>query len=162
MGYCQIHLDCTFTVSKSRVKPEIGCTSSTLHDMKGLPIYAQPTKMLSIQDVVGILLSSKLEDSSICSQVPFSVEVNAVFVIDLNKLSSPSDVTCDDMGVWTWGGSKKRWVSVEDDGFVAFLRESEQPGTDNSHYHVWKRYYSLKSSPDVKKMIIILEGMIRS
>ena len=116
--------------------------------------------MLSIQDVVGILLSSKLEDMSICSKVPFSVEVNAVFVVDLNKLSSPNDVTCDDMGVWTWGGSKKRWVSVDDDGFVAFLKESDQPSTDASHYLVWKRYYSLKSSPDVKKMIIILEGMI--
>ena len=116
--------------------------------------------MLSIQDVVGILLSSKLEDMSIYSKVPFSVEVNAAFVVDLNKLSSPNDVTCDDMGVWIWGGSKKRWVSVDDDGFVAFLKESDQPGTDASHYLVWKRYYSLKSSPDVKKMIIILKGMI--
>ena len=102
------------------MKPEIGCSIGELHGMKGLPIYAQPNKMLSIQDVVGVLLSSKLEDSSICSLVPFSVEVNAVFVIDLNKLSSPNDVTCDDMGVWTWGGSKKRWVSVEDDEFVVF------------------------------------------
>lgn len=88
----------------SRVKPEIGCSTDELHGMKGLPIYAQPNKMLSIQDVVGVLLSSELEDSSICSLVPFSVEVNAVFVVDLNKLSSPNDVTCDDMGVWTWGG----------------------------------------------------------
>ena len=154
--YCQNH---AHYLSKYRVKPEIGCTANKLHNMKGLPIYAQPTKMLSIQDVVGILLSSKLEDTSICSQVPFSVEVNAVFVIDLNKLSSPNDVTCDDMGVWTWGGSKKRWVSVDDDGDVAFLRESNQPGSDASHYFVWKRYYSHKSSPDLKKMIIILEGM---
>ena len=153
--YCQNH---AHYLSKYRVKPEIGCTANKLHNMKGLPIYAQPTKMLSIQDVVGILLSSKLEDTSICSQVPFSVEVNAVFVIDLNKLSSPNDVTCDDMGVWTWGGSKKRWMSV-DDGDVAFLRESNQPGSDASHYFVWKQYYSHKSSPDLKKMIIILEGM---
>lgn len=160
--YCQIHSDYGFILSKSRIKPEIGCTAVKLHDMKGLPIYAQPTKMLSIQDVVGILLSSKLEDSSICSKVPFCVEIDAVFVIDLNKLSSPNDVTCDDMGVWTWGGSKKRWVLVEDDGFMAFLKESDQPGTNSSHYLVWKRYYSLKSSPDVKKMIIILEGIIRS
>ena len=120
----------------SRVKPEIGCTTGELHGMKGLPIYAQPSKMLSIQDVVGVLLSSELEDSSICSLVPFSVEVNAVFVVDLNKLSSPNNVTCDDMGVWTWGGSKKRWVSVEDDGFVVFLKESDRPSTDTSHYLV--------------------------
>ena len=31
------------------------------------------------------------------------------------------------MGVWTWGGSKKRWVSVEDDGFVVFLRSLTGP-----------------------------------
>ena len=35
--------------------------------------------------------------------IPFSVEMNAVFVVDLNKLTSPNDVLCDDMGVWTWG-----------------------------------------------------------
>lgn len=122
-------------------------------------MYAQPVKMLNTQDAVGVLLSSELADVSICSRVPFSVEFNAVFIIDLNSLSSPNDVTCDDMGVWNWGGSKKRWVSVEDDGFVTFLKESDKHDMQSSHYRVWKRYYSLKSSPDVKKMIIILEGM---
>ena len=144
-----------------RVKPEIGCTygkTTHLHGFEDLPVYAQLTKMLSIQEAVGVLLCSELDDSSICSRVPFSVEINAVFIVDLNKLSSPNDVTCDDMGVWVWGGSKKRWVSVEEDGFTTFLKKSDNPGSDWSHYLVWKRYYSHKSSPDVKKMIVILEG----
>ena len=115
--------------------------------------------MLTTQEAVGILLSSELDDSSVCSRVPFSVESNCVFILDLNKLSSPNDVTCDDMGVWTWGGSKKRWVSVEDDGFTTFLKKSDNPGNEKSHFLVWKRYYSHKSSPDVKKMIIVLQGM---
>ena len=83
-----------------------------------MPVYAQPTKLLTTQECVTVLLNSKLRDSSICSKVPFSVEINAVFVVDLNKLSSPNDITCDDMGVWKWGGSRKRWLSVDNEGFV--------------------------------------------
>ena len=63
--------------------------------------------MLTTQEAVSVLLNSELRESSICTKVPFSVEVNAVFVVDLNKLASPNDVFCDDMGVWTWGGSSR-------------------------------------------------------
>ena len=143
-----------------RVKPEVESTAtelSRLHDLKELPVYAQPNKMLTTQEAVSVLLSSELQESSICTKVPFSVEINAVFIVDLNKLASPNDVLCDDMGVWTWGGSSKRWISVDSDGFIIFLKKS-QTGDDESCYLVWKRYYNLKSSPDVKRMIIILEG----
>lgn len=102
-----------------------------------------------------MLLNSELYNSSICSKVPFSVEMNAVFVVDLNKLTSPNDITCDDMGVWKWGGSRKRWLSVDDEGFVSFFEKKEN---EEDCYLVWKRYYSLKASPDVKQMIIVLEG----
>ena len=63
---------------------------TNLHDIEELPVYAQ---MFSTQDV---LLSSELSDSQICTRVPFSVEVNALFVVDLNQLSSPNDVICDE------------------------------------------------------------------
>ena len=131
---------------------------SRLHDLKELPVYAQPCKMLTTQEAMGVLLSSELQESSICTKVSFSVEMNAVFVIDLNKLASPNDVLCDDMGVWTWGGSSKRWISVDEEGFITFLKKCQTEGNDESCYLVWKRYYYLKSSPDVKRMIIILEG----
>ena len=50
-------------------------------------------------------------------------------------------------------------MSVEYDGFMSFLKESDLAGKDRSHHYlVWKRYYSFKSSPDVKKMITLLEG----
>ena len=50
----------------NRVKPEIGCTTNKVQYIKGLPIYAQSANMISIQDVViGILLSSKLEEASL-------------------------------------------------------------------------------------------------
>ena len=53
-------------------------------------------------------------------------------VIDLNKLSSPNDVMCDDMSVWNREEAKKIWVSVNDDGDVPFLKESNLPGSDAS------------------------------
>ena len=106
-----------------------------------------------------MLLSSELNKSSICSRVPFAVEMNAVLIVDLNQLSSPKDLLCDDMGVWSWGGSRKRWMSVDEDGLVTFIGGGGKLDSDESCYHVWKRYYSLKASSDVKKMIIVLEGM---
>ena len=146
-----------------RVKPEVESTATELpllHDLKELPVYAQPCKMLTTQEAMSVLLNSELEESLICTKVPFAVEVNAVFVVDLNKLASPNDVVCDDMGVWTWGGSSKRWISVDEEGFVTFLKKCQTDENDESCYLVWKRYYFLKSSPDVKRMIIILEGKI--
>ena len=62
------------------------------------------------------------------------------------------------MGVWTWGGSSKRWISVDEEGDVTFLKKCQTAGKGDTCYLVWKRYYHLKSSPDVKRMIIILEG----
>jgi len=53
--------------------------------------------------------------SSFCSRRQCS------FIVDLNKLTSSNDITCDDMGVWKWGGSRKRWVSVDEGGSVSFL-----------------------------------------
>ena len=142
---------------QSRVEPAVqqNKTRSLLHDLQELPVYAQPTKLLTTQECITVLLNSELSNSSICGKVPFSVETNAVFVVDLNELSSPNDITCDDMGVWKWGGSRKRWLLVDDEGFVSFL-EKKEGGEDC--YLVWKRYYSLKASPDVKRMIIVLEG----
>lgn len=132
---------------------------TTLHSIPELPIYANPKKIFTTQDAINILLSFDLQESSICTRVPFSVEVNAAFVVDLNKLNSPKDILCDDMGVWSWGGSTKRWVSVNKYGFVTFLKSMpEDSPSDNTCYRVWKRYYALKASPDVKKMILLLEG----
>ena len=53
------------------------------------------------------------------------MEVNALFVVDLNQLSSPNDVICNDMGAWKWSFHSKRWVLVDETGFVAFIKEED-------------------------------------
>lgn len=144
-----------------RVKSEVH-PITTLHNIHELPIYTKPKKMLTTQEAINILLCFDLQEESICTRVPFSVEINAAFVVDLNKLSSPKDIVCDDMGVWNWGGSTKRWIIVDEKGFVTFLKSKPEDQSKfcsgDSCYRIWKRYYALKASPDVKKMIILLEG----
>ena len=82
-----------------RVKPQNTTVPLFLHDIKQLPVYTQPNKLLTTQECATVLLNSNLKDLFIYSRVPFAVEMNATFVVDLNRLSSPSDITCDDMGV---------------------------------------------------------------
>ena len=69
------------------------------HDIEELPACAQPLQLFSTNEAVNVLLSSELSNSQICGRVPFGVEVNPVFVVDLNKLFPPNYVLCDDMGV---------------------------------------------------------------
>ena len=60
-----------------------------------------------------ILLDPELSPDLVCTRMPFDVDCNSVFVIDMSKLSNPKDIACDDMGVWKWNGSYRRWLSVD-------------------------------------------------
>jgi hypothetical protein len=42
-----------------------------LHDVKELPVYAQPCKMFSTQEAMSVLLSLELKKSSIARKSPF-------------------------------------------------------------------------------------------
>ena len=132
------------------------CNPLELHGRKQLPIHSRSTKMLSTQECIDTLLNSDLQENSICTEVPFSVGINASFVVDLNRLKSPKDVLCDDMGTWKWNGSYHKWCLVDAEGCVKIL--TSKADSDKSCYRIWKRYYFLQASPDVKKMVVMLEG----
>ena len=105
--------------------------------------------------------NSDLSEKQLCSKVPFGVNCNSVFLVDLLKLGTSRDIVCDDMGSWKWGGSYRMWLSVDEVGDV-FVRGKLKPSTLDpklSYYRVWKRYYENKSSPDLKKIIVTLEGI---
>ena len=73
----------------------------------------------------------------------------------MSMLSHPKDV-CDDMSVWKWNGSYRRWLSVDERGLVKTLGKTEAPSPP--HYHtIWKRCYENKSSQDLKKIVVTLE-----
>lgn len=131
-----------------------------LHEKEQIPIYALGCKkFLTTQEIMNVLLDSDLNLISVCSQVPFGVSSNAVFIVDLSKVASARDILCDDMGSWKWSGSFRRWCSVSSEGFVKLLgKEAPEGGLSSDTYHVWKRYYCLQASPDLKKMVVLLEG----
>ena len=74
-------------------------------------------------------------------------------------MSNLKDILCDDMGIWKWNGNYHLWLSVDEHGEVTARIGKDFPDTSSStHYQTWKRFYSNKSSPDVKKMVVLLEG----
>lgn len=133
-----------------------------LHGRAELPTYSSSNKFLTTQEAINVLLDRDLQQDEICSQVPFSVRKNGIFIVDLNRLGSPKDIMCDDMGVWMWSGSFKRWCLVSPRGFVKLYKKNISLLDLNADsYRIWKRYYYLKSSPDIRKMVILLEGMTK-
>ena len=90
------------THTSDRVKPEFESEVTWLHDIKQLHVYAQPKKMLSTQEAVGVLLSSGLEESSICARVPFAVEINAALIL-LSTSTSSLLPTIYSVMTWVFG-----------------------------------------------------------
>ncbi len=126
-----------------------------LHKVAELPVFSQPSKKLRAQQCFDILLDPQLLRESICSRVPFSVNCNALFVVDLDRLQAAKDIVVDDMGVWQWKGSYRVWGSVEYG--VVVTAGKHRP--DSEHvYQLWQRYYENKTSPDVKKYVVLLQG----
>lgn len=133
-----------------------------LHDMPGLPIYCtHSSKLITTPQCMDILLDPELSPDLVCTRMPFDVDCNSIFVVDMNKLSNPKDIACDDMGVWKWNGSYRRWLSVDEKGVITILGKTLGEIPSVPHYHIWKRYYENKSSQDLKKMIVTLEGKTR-
>ena len=105
-----------------------------------------------------ILVDPELSPELVCIRMPFDVDCNSLFVVDMSKLSNPKDISCDDMGVWKWNGSYRRWLAVDEKGVTTVLGKTITEAPSTPHYHIWKRYYENKSSQDLKKMIVTLEG----
>ncbi len=129
-----------------------------LHGSKATPVYCQVPKMLTTAQYVNILLDPELQESKICTQVPCSVSSNSVFIVDLNHLESPKDICCDDMGVWVWVGSYQRWCTIDENDEVNILGKQLESPPRVPCYRIKKIYYKNKGSPDVKKVIVYLEG----
>lgn len=94
----------------------------------------------------------------LCQHVPFGVNVNSSFIVDMNRLYNPRDILCDDMGVWKWNGSYRSWISVDEHGEVQIVGKNLAGSPSRMQYRIWKHS---KSSPDVKKMVVLLEGWIQ-
>jgi len=105
-----------------------------------------------------VLLDPELTSGSVCSRVPFDVNCNSVFIVDMAKLASPKDVLCDDMGAWLWKGSYRHYLSVDETGHIERIGNKLTETPETPYYRIWKRYYQNKSSKDLDKMVFTMEG----
>ena len=71
---------------------------------------------------------------------------------------NPKDIVCDDMGVWKWKGSYRRWLSVDETGCIVTISKSLTKVPDMPCYCIWKRYYENKFSRAVSIMVVTMEG----
>ena len=145
-----------------RKPPALVEPQAYLHDLHRLPIFCNLSKSMSTAQCVNMLLDPELQRNIVCEHVPFGVNCNSSFTTDMNCLSDPKDILCDDMGTWKWKGSYHSWLSVDEHGFVTALGKDIPDSPSSMHYRIWKRYYCNKSSPDVKKMVVFLEGELIS
>ena len=107
--------------------------------------------------VVPLIMNCKRDNKHlISSKVPFAIEENASFLIDLDKLPSRKDVYSDDNGSWILNGSRSKFYTVGRDGNgqVVSLNKCKESEADIT---VRRRPYICKSCPEYHKTMISIE-----
>ena len=125
-----------------------------------LPIYDKPKERISTEKAVEIMLNEELEETVLCQMPPTCVDKNCLFVIDLQKLSDPKDISCDDMGSWRANGTHPSYVAVDQMGTVTIVprRKAEKGKFSGTQYKLIKRYYYHKTATDLQKTIFLMQG----
>lgn len=92
---------------------------------------------------------------------PTCVDRNAVFVVDLQMLSNPKDISCDDMGSWRANGTHASHFSVDRRGMLTFLsqKKASRGKAQGRQYKLVKRYYYHKTATDLQKNIFLMQGV---
>ena len=120
-----------------------------------LPVYewTKPKQHYSIEELARIVAANSVSPTQICSKLPYHVQKNAAFVIDLHKLDNPLDVRADENGSWIRKGSPTAYVSVhENHGSVTINRRSKM-GDFSHHFKISRTYYRHSASPDFYRTI---------
>ncbi len=142
--------------------PKQNCLIAYWNDNSKLPIHSTPKERISTADAVNIIIDENFKDSKLCQMQPTCVDKNTVFVVDLDKISDPKDITCDDMGSWRANGTHACHVITNDKGDIISVAVSQKKISKHKgkHYKLTKRYYYHKTSTDLNKTIFLLQGKI--
>ena len=121
-----------------------------------LPVYRWGlTNGLATDDVAAILLKEQIHLTKIATRVPTCVSKNTAFIVDSTKLSNGEDIRCDDMGAWTYTGSKAFSYYIDEDGNVHKGDNSE----DHKQYQLSRQFFKNKSLPSLRKVIITAQNL---
>ena len=120
-----------------------------------LPVYSRISTRMDTQEIVNALLNPELDDDMIYTMQTVSVEHNAVFIVDLEKLNNVKDLYCDDMGSWQYNGVYHSWLTVNDIGFVSTLGKQKPSEVTFDMHYIIKKYFVHRTNSDLKKVVIL-------
>ena len=114
------------------------------------------------KDVFDIVLNTELNSNRVCTQKPVGVKDAAVFVVDTRKLKHRDDLKADDMGCWIHKGKPIRYFVVEryEEGAVYNVECTKAKKHDPKVYRLTRIYYHHKGTPEFRKTIFYVHGML--
>ena len=133
-----------------------------------LPVYLWGlTNGLATDDVAAILLKEQIHLTKIATRVshltkiatrvPTCVSKNTAVIVNSQKLGNGEDIRCDDMGAWTYTGSKAFSYYIDEDGNVHKGDNSE----DHKEYQLTRQCFKNKSLPSLRKVIITAQNVTK-
>ena len=120
-----------------------------------MPVFDWTSKAKTPIEVLEILLKPP-EHLTTCRTAPNNVSHNVCFLVNVASLKSRNDWKSDDMGAWKNNGVQYYQFGVKDGSVFPVASSLCEDGT--SLYTVKRVYYKNKSSPDLRKIVSILEG----
>lgn len=107
--------------------------------------------------VLPILLNGPLIFNHLISLgVPKNVCHNSIFLVDLDKMEDPLDISCDDLGSWEQSrtSTKSYIVQRNKTGHVSSISIKKDHDILSDEYIVTRRPYTNKSDRTVKKTLV--------
>ena len=124
-----------------------------------LPVYDNTGERIDTETAAQIILDDA-EEEMLCEVQPTCVNKNALFVVDLEKLRDPKDVTCDDMGSWRSNGTHPVYLTKNQSGVMSIipLKQARKGKVKDEMYKMIKRYYYHKTARDLNKTTFLIQG----
>ena len=121
-------------------------------------MFSWTSQRFSAKEIVTIILG-RYDNEVLFTSAPINVSYNVTFLLDTRKLCKPNDHRCHDMGAWWNIGVRKKALFVKFDRRNDIATVDLSADSERHNLHPLERsYHKNKSSEDVKKTILKLEG----
>ena len=90
-------------------------------------MYDTPQERLDTEYATIIILNDA-QENMLCEMQPTCVDKNSVFILDLEKLRNPKDITCDEMGSWCLNGTHPSHLIKHPYGEISLVSKSASKG----------------------------------
>ena len=121
------------------------------------------TRRMTAEELITVLLNPP-NPYKVCSTQPLSVQQNATFLVNCNRLQSYKDLSADDNGAWEPTGKPCVWFKIifdKDSSVSKVYKLDHKPPVQSSEVYALYRYYSRhSSSADFRRMIATVNSKL--